>query len=198
MNKQGRPATNKDTTGILLNEEKNASFPSNVILDINKKNKRQKTRKHNQMLSQLTPSEHALDEYSQDEIPEKPNQSLEKETPSNTSKGKLTESNYQNINPKSRATPKEAPNPFKSYEEYASKRDEGKNQAARDGLSFEIGTGRGELGSWDQAMENQLDWEKEDKEKDRKHIGKKYDLITQCVVSRKSREGIELLENLFK
>ncbi|KNZ62944.1 hypothetical protein VP01_1203g3 [Puccinia sorghi] len=36
-------------------------------------------------------------------------------------------SNYQNINPKSRATPKEAPNPFKSYEEYASKRDEGEH-----------------------------------------------------------------------
>ncbi|KNZ60843.1 hypothetical protein VP01_14933g1, partial [Puccinia sorghi] len=40
---------------------KNASspeiFPSNLILDINKKKKEQKSRKHNQMLAQLTPSE---------------------------------------------------------------------------------------------------------------------------------------------
>ena len=76
----------------MLNEEKNASspeiFPFNVILNTNKKNKKQKTRKHNQMLAQLTPSECALDESSQDEIAEKPNQSPEKGTPNNTSKGK--------------------------------------------------------------------------------------------------------------
>ena len=30
------------------------------------------------------------------------------------------------------------------------------------------------------------------------HIGKKYDLITQCVVSGKSTEEIERLANLFK
>ncbi|KNZ63577.1 hypothetical protein VP01_11257g1 [Puccinia sorghi] len=41
-------------------------------------------------------------------------QSLENEMPNNTSKGKIRASNYQNINPKSRATPKEASNPFKS------------------------------------------------------------------------------------
>ncbi|KNZ61082.1 hypothetical protein VP01_1454g2 [Puccinia sorghi] len=108
----------------MLNEEKNTSspeiFPSYVILDTNKKHKKQETRKHNQMLAQLTPSERALDESSQDEILEKPNQSLEKETTNNTYK--------------SQATPKKAPNPFKSYKEYASKRDE----VSRDGLSFEI------------------------------------------------------------
>ncbi|KNZ47878.1 hypothetical protein VP01_6070g1 [Puccinia sorghi] len=51
MNKQGRPPMNNNTTGIMLNEEKNASspeiIPSNVILDTKKKNKKQKTRKHN-------------------------------------------------------------------------------------------------------------------------------------------------------
>ena len=30
------------------------------------------------------------------------------------------------------------------------------------------------------------------------HIGKKYDLVTQCVVSGKSTEEIERLANLFK
>ncbi|KNZ44157.1 hypothetical protein VP01_944g1 [Puccinia sorghi] len=96
MNKQGRPAISNNTTGIMLNEEKNASssgmFPSNVTLENNKENKKQKTRKNNQMLAQLTSSE---------------------------------ASNYEKINPKSRATEKEAPNLFKSYEEYTSKRDEG-------------------------------------------------------------------------
>ncbi|KNZ52233.1 hypothetical protein VP01_3641g5 [Puccinia sorghi] len=58
--------------------------------------------------------------------------------PNNNSKGKQRASNYQNINPKSQATPKEALNLFKSYKEYASKRDEGKAQVARDGLSFEM------------------------------------------------------------
>ncbi|KNZ57578.1 uncharacterized protein VP01_2125g12 [Puccinia sorghi] len=64
----GRPEISNDTTGIMLNEEKNTSspeiFPS----------------------AQLTPSERALDESSQDETPENTNQSLEKETPNNTSK----------------------------------------------------------------------------------------------------------------
>ncbi|KNZ43881.1 hypothetical protein VP01_9767g1 [Puccinia sorghi] len=90
------------------------------------------------MLAQLIPSELALDESSQDELPEKPNQSLEKETPNNNSKGKRRASNYQNINPKSQATPKEGPNPLKLYKEYASKRDEAKAPVARDGLSFEM------------------------------------------------------------
>ncbi|KNZ45168.1 hypothetical protein VP01_841g4 [Puccinia sorghi] len=68
---------------------------------------------------------------------------LKKRQPKNTSKGKQRASNYQNINPKSQVTPKEAPNPFKSYREYASKRDEcehfeGKDQVARDGLTFEM------------------------------------------------------------
>ncbi|KNZ47192.1 hypothetical protein VP01_6613g1, partial [Puccinia sorghi] len=85
------------------------------VSNTNNKTKKQKTRRHNQMLAQLTPSERALDESSQDELPEKPNQSPEKETPNNNSKGKQRASNYQNINPKSQATPKEAPNPFKSY-----------------------------------------------------------------------------------
>jgi len=67
---------------------------------------------------------------------------------------------------------------------------------------------------WDHGVkleEKKLDWEKEEKEKDRsfemaklerlasqEHIGKKYDLITQCVVSGKSTEEIERLANLFK
>ena len=79
------------------------------------------------MLAQLTPSERALDQSSQDESPQKDNQSPEKETPKDASKGKRRASNHQNINPKSRGTPKEAPNPFKAYEEYASKRDAGEH-----------------------------------------------------------------------
>ena len=67
---------------------------------------------------------------------------------------------------------------------------------------------------WDHGIkleEKKLDWEKEEKEKDRRfemaklerlasqdHIGKKYDLVTQCVVSGKSTEEIERLANLFK
>ncbi|KNZ46047.1 hypothetical protein VP01_7605g1 [Puccinia sorghi] len=189
-----------------------------VILDTNKKNKKQKTRKHNQMLAQLTPSERALDESSKDEIPKKPNQSLEKESPNNTSKGKQT------------------PNPFKSYKEYASKKDEGKTEVARDGIIFEMlkfewqvkNDEKGveleeekfkhlvalEEKKWDHRIkleEKKLDWEKEEKEKDRsfemaklerlaskENIGKTYELITQCVISRKSTEEIEQLANFFK
>ena len=67
---------------------------------------------------------------------------------------------------------------------------------------------------WDHSIkleEKQLDWSKDEEEKDRSfemekldqlasqdHIGKNYDLITQCVVSGKSTEEIEQLENLFK
>ena len=67
---------------------------------------------------------------------------------------------------------------------------------------------------WDHGIkleEKKLDWEKEEKEKDRRfemaklerlasqdHIGKKYDLVTQCVFSGKSTEEIERLANLFK
>ena len=67
---------------------------------------------------------------------------------------------------------------------------------------------------WDREIkleERKLDLEKDEKEKDRSfemakldrlasqdHIGKKYDLITQCVVSGKSTEEIERLANLFK
>ena len=96
-----------------------------MIQDANKSNKKQRTKKHDQMLAQLTPSERALDESSADELPLNKNSSPDKETPRDNSKGKRRASNYQNINPKSRATPKETPNPFKSYEEYASKRDAG-------------------------------------------------------------------------
>ncbi|KNZ49143.1 hypothetical protein VP01_5188g1 [Puccinia sorghi] len=142
------------------------------------------------MLAQLTPSELALDESSQDELPENPNQSLEKEAPNHTSKGKQR-SNYQNINPKSQATPKEALNPFKSCKQYASKRDEGKAQVSRDGLTFEMlkfeqkvkNNDKGfeleekkfnhsvalEEKKWDHEIkldEKKLDWEKEEKEKD--------------------------------
>ncbi|KNZ63930.1 hypothetical protein VP01_10837g1, partial [Puccinia sorghi] len=60
--------------------------------------------------------------------------------------------------------------------------------------------------------EEKLDWEKEEKEKDRnfdmakleqlesqENIGKNYDLIAQCVLSRKITEDqIEHLANLFK
>ncbi|KNZ53077.1 hypothetical protein VP01_3350g2 [Puccinia sorghi] len=73
------------------------------------------------------------------------------------------------------------------------KRDEGEN------FDFEI------------FSSDQSTPEREEKEKDRsfemakleqlesqEHIGKKYHLITQCIVSRKSIEEIELLANLFK
>ncbi|KNZ62964.1 hypothetical protein VP01_12015g1, partial [Puccinia sorghi] len=53
-------------------------------------------------------------------------------TTNKTYKVKLRASNYQNINPKSRATPKEALNPFKSYKARR------KTQVARDGLRFEM------------------------------------------------------------
>jgi len=95
-------------------------LPSDVIQDPRNKTKKRKTKRHDHMLAQLTPSERALDESSQDESPER-------QTPKDTSKGKRRASNSQNINPKSRGTPKEAPNPFKSYEEYASKRDAGEH-----------------------------------------------------------------------
>jgi len=100
-------------------------LPSDVIQDPRNKTKKRKTKRHDHMLAQLTPSERALDESSQDESPEKVIQSPEKQTPKDTSKGKRRASNSQNINPKSRGTPKEPPNPFKSYEEYASKREAG-------------------------------------------------------------------------
>ncbi|KNZ51161.1 hypothetical protein VP01_4063g2 [Puccinia sorghi] len=67
---------------------------------------------------------------------------------------------------------------------------------------------------WDHEIgleEKKLAWEKDEKEKDQsfemakleqlasqEHIGKKYDLITHCVVSGKITEDIERLENLFK
>lgn len=67
---------------------------------------------------------------------------------------------------------------------------------------------------WDhgiQLEEKKFHWEKEEKEKDQQfemakldrltsqeHIGKKYDLITQCVANGKSVEEIERLANLFK
>ncbi|KNZ64658.1 hypothetical protein VP01_10068g2 [Puccinia sorghi] len=67
---------------------------------------------------------------------------------------------------------------------------------------------------WDHGIkleEKKLDWEKEEKGKDQsfemakldqlpspEHIGKKYDLITQCVASGRSTEEIERLANLFK
>jgi len=95
-------------------------LPSDVIQDPRNKTKKRKTKRHNHMLAQLTPSERALDESSQDESPER-------QTPKDTSKGKRRALNSQNINPKSQDTPKEAPNPFKSYKEYASKRDAGEH-----------------------------------------------------------------------
>ena len=79
------------------------------------------------MLAQLTPSECALDDSSADESPPKESDSPEKQTPKDDLKGKRRASNSQNINPKSQRTPKETPNPFKSYEEYASKRDAGEH-----------------------------------------------------------------------
>ena len=93
-------------------------LPSDVIQDPRNKTTKQKTKQHDHVLAQLTPSERALDESSQDESPEK-------QTPKDTSKGKRRASNSQNINPKSWGTPKEPPNPFKSYKEYASKREAG-------------------------------------------------------------------------
>ncbi|KNZ50059.1 hypothetical protein VP01_4620g1 [Puccinia sorghi] len=133
------------------------------------------------MLGQLTPSECALDEFSQDEIPEKPNQSLGKETPNNTSKGKQRASNYQNINPKRKA------------------------QVARDGLSFDMLKFEWQVKNDDKGLgEKKLDWEKEEKEKDQsfemakleklasqEHIGKNCNLLTQCVVSRNRTEEID-------
>ncbi|KNZ45488.1 hypothetical protein VP01_807g18, partial [Puccinia sorghi] len=183
MNKRCRPAYNNKSTAIILDKEKKTFspeiLPSNVILDTKNKTKKQKTRKHDQLLAQLTPSECALDESSQDELPEKPNKSPEKETPNNNSKGKQRASNYQNINPKSRATPEEAPNPFKSYKEYASKRDEG-DQSTPDkvknndksveleGKKFKHSLALEEK-KWDHEIrleEKELTWEKDEKEKD--------------------------------
>ena len=125
----GNSGNNNNSPALILGEEQRASspdiLPSNVIQEPRKKTKKQKTKQHNKMLAQLTPSECALDQSSQDESPEKVIQSPEKQTPKDTSKGKRRASNSQNINPKSRGTPKEPPHPFKSYEEYASKREAG-------------------------------------------------------------------------
>ena len=67
---------------------------------------------------------------------------------------------------------------------------------------------------WDHGIkweEKRLEWEKEEKDRDRSfemakldrlasqdHTGKKYDFITQCVLNGKSTEEIEQLANLFK
>ena len=60
------------------------------------------------------------------------------------------------------------------------------------------------------SKKSKLDWEKEEKEKDwafepskletladKEKIGKKYELVTQCVASGKSTNEIERLEKLF-
>ncbi|KNZ61758.1 hypothetical protein VP01_13617g1, partial [Puccinia sorghi] len=97
-----------------------------------------------------------------------------------------------------------------------------KTQVARDCLSFDMLKFERQVKNDDKGVElesgitgsswkKKLDWEKEEKEKDRsfemaklerlasqEHIDKKYDLINQCVVSRKSTEEIEQLANFFK
>jgi hypothetical protein len=64
---------------------------------------------------------------------------------------------------------------------------------------------------WELKMdEKRLEWEKNEKEKDRtfelsklgtlvdkENLGKKYELVTQCVTSGKSTEEIESLAKLF-
>lgn len=71
-----------------------------------------------------------------------------------------------------------------------------------------------EAKKWDHgiALEaKKLEWEREEKDKDcqleiekldrlasQSHIGKKYDLVIQCVVSGKTTEEIERLATLFK
>jgi len=64
--------------------------------DANKSNKKQRTKKHDQMLAQLTPSERALDESSGEKLPQNKNPSPDKETPRDNSKGKRRASNYCN------------------------------------------------------------------------------------------------------
>jgi hypothetical protein len=66
---------------------------------------------------------------------------------------------------------------------------------------------------WDQELkmdENRLEWEKDEKQKDQtfelsklgnlvyeENLGKKFELVTQCVTSGKSNEEIECLAKLF-
>ncbi|KNZ49714.1 hypothetical protein VP01_4833g1, partial [Puccinia sorghi] len=166
--KPTRVMRNKETNGNV--KLQNASYPellpSNFFQD---NNRRKKKKKKNQMLAQLTPSECALDEFSR-------------------------ESNPQNINPKSQGTPKEAWNPFESYEEYASKRDAGEH------LGFK------KLKS-DQSTTDTLLIPKNDEEKISNNglsfeisigiTGKNYYLINQCVLIRKKIEEIAQLENFF-
>ncbi|KNZ51590.1 hypothetical protein VP01_3896g2, partial [Puccinia sorghi] len=135
--------------------------------------------KQNQMLAQLIPSEHALDELSQSESPEK-------EMPKDTSKGRQRASTSQNINPKGRGRSSKYILKFECQEwDHGIKLKEKK---------------------WDHGIrpeERKVDCEKEEKEKDKsfemanleqlefqKHIGKKYYLITQCVVSLKTQKRL--------
>ncbi|PLW17303.1 hypothetical protein PCANC_14143 [Puccinia coronata f. sp. avenae] len=157
-------------------------------------------------------------------------------TPQNT-KGKQRASNSDNINPRSHSTPaSKNNNAFAHYEEYALKRDAGKAKVAQASLDFEINKYQRQLAidnktvkleekkfmrlskleenKWEQELkmdEKRLEWEKDEKAKDRtfelsklgtladkENLGKKYELVTQCVTSGKSTEEIERLAKLFQ
>ncbi|PLW25540.1 hypothetical protein PCANC_05226 [Puccinia coronata f. sp. avenae] len=157
-------------------------------------------------------------------------------TPQNT-KGKQRASNSDNINPRSHSTPaSKKNNAFAHYEEYALKREAGKAQVAQESLDFEINKYQRQLAidnktveleekkfmrlskleekKWERELkmdEKRLEWEKDEKAKDRtfelsklgtladkENLGKKYELVTQCVTSGKSTEEIERLAKLFQ
>ncbi|KNZ48308.1 hypothetical protein VP01_5761g1 [Puccinia sorghi] len=139
------------------------------------------------------------------ELPENPNQSPEKETPNNTSKGKQRASNYQNINP---SHTKGSSKSEMKVRILALRFSHLINQnLTEDGLTFEMLKFEKQVKNNDKGVElekkkfnhsleeKKLDWEKEEKEEDQsfemakleqlasqEHIRKKYDLITQCVV----------------
>ncbi|PLW34224.1 hypothetical protein PCASD_15043 [Puccinia coronata f. sp. avenae] len=157
-------------------------------------------------------------------------------TPQNT-KGKRRASNSDNINPRSHSTPaSKNNNAFAHYEEYALKREAGKAQVAQASLDFEINKYQRQLAidnktveleekkfmrlskleekKWERELkmdEKRLEWEKDEKAKDRtfelsklgtladkENLGKKYELVTQCVTTGKSTEEIERLAKLFQ
>ncbi|PLW30271.1 hypothetical protein PCANC_23358 [Puccinia coronata f. sp. avenae] len=157
-------------------------------------------------------------------------------TPQKT-KGKRRASNSDNINPRSHSTPaSKNNNAFAHYEEYALKREAGKAQVAQASLDFEINKYQRQLAidnktveleekkfmrlskleekKWERELkmdEKRLEWEKDEKAKDRtfelsklgtladkENLGKKYELVTQCVTTGKSTEEIERLAKLFQ
>ncbi|PLW57475.1 hypothetical protein PCANC_02611 [Puccinia coronata f. sp. avenae] len=149
------------------NQQRPTTSPNDVPQQSSQRKRKQNTRYH-QRCNALTAEERALDSSSSDgslssdviaptKSPKKKNKKNKKKkskvspnandlathpspskTPQNT-KGKRRASNSNNINPRSHSTPaSKNNNVFAHYEEYALKRDAGKDQVAQASLDFKI------------------------------------------------------------